>query len=829
MDKDTIEIHSYLIRDSALYSLVIIYFLFFLLFFLCIVNFQTIRRYFFGPTEKLHLLPLHSTNLNRPPTQRYYDKYKYTNLSIKRPSDYDSFSDVSDDRNSTFAAPQGLKDSTRPAIQSPDSPPTSQTFGQSFSDRKKDLITFPTLSPSTDPSEQAHDKQPKRKKYKCDFKLKNKRCFNKNCKRRNVLSKIFCKYYSRLRPSSVDQSDSVATDQSSTVYGFGQTPSKPPEDEQSPDKELDREKALKCYQDFLENRFCRPGGPPKSTLRANEPEEKTSKKEELKRITDEAASNAKILTPKQLRKYEPFKAEIANPVTRAKPVARDLGQESDNDDDAKDLEQCKYVELIAPDGKDLKKSKGSEGDFNFLRLADDLMKSKNKYQKAPRTDKDESPSFVKSKKFYLEPERRPAMKNKDPNDSQSDEDDSELNGFFDLENLSKNKRTIPDLNEMYRRRIGDPKDTKSSPFERSSKEFRPFDGRTNGKPPFSGDRSDKRPSKLPDKTSLDEDITSKLRKELEKAKQEKAKLLKKQDKPTDKLSDELSSPVGKDARPTENASESHVSEDLSPKSRKARDEGSRKDDEASELAKGSDESISPLVDRMKSEMKHMKPIEFKPLQTVYLKEKARPSEEINELKISRVPKEDSRSPSLNSERLFSRNMDLNEENLIRDKPDDLMNLSKPPNQPKDRPSKDPESRVGKVNLNNILSLKDRQLEPSEKPFEKQPNRPLNVTSIDRQASNEPSSRPRFIDPDQFEQIGKIDSRPDKPNKLASMEKQGAQAATGKKSRIPLLNDKLKKSKSLTLYKKSLFGRNRSTKDERIDRDLERMFNLKFKR
>lgn len=219
----------------------------------------------------------------------------------------------------------------------------------------------------------------------------------------------------------------------------------------------------------------------------------------------------------------------------------------------------------------------------------------------------------------------------------------------------------------------------------------------------------------------------------------------------------------------------------------------------------------------------MKPIEFKPLQTVYLKEKARASDEISELKIIKTPKEDSQSPSLNSEQLFSRNMDLNEANLIRDKPDDLMNLSEQSKKSKDG---QPSSPMGKVNLNNILSLKDRQLDQ----IDKQLNRPLNVTSVDRQPSGEPSIRFRPIEVGQFEQIGKIEAEPDKqrPNKLVSVEKQTHQA-TGKKSKIPLLNDKLKKSKSLTLYKKSLFARNRPSKDERIDRDLEKMFNLKFKR
>lgn len=839
MDQDTIEIHSYLIRDSALYTLLIVYFLFFLLFFWCIVQYQTIKRCLFGSRDKLYLLPLHSSNLNRQSNLRPYDKYKYTNLGIKRPSDFDSFSN-----ERPFTAPQ------RPKDRSPTHWADSPSSGQSFTDRKPDLITFPTLS--SDASEQ--DKLLKRKKNRCEFKFKNKRCFNKNCKRRSVLSKIFCKYYSKLRPSSVDQSDSASTDPSSTVYSFGQTSSKPLEDEQS-DKELDREKALKCYQDFLENRFCRPGGATKIAPRVAEPEEQTKKKEELKRITDEAANNAKILTPKQLRMYEPFKAEIANPVTKAKPVTR----ESD-EDDAKDLEQCKYVDLAAPEsGKDLKKR--PEGDFNFLRLADDLTKSK--HQKAPQADESErQPSFVKSKKFYLEPERGPTMQSWKDSSPDFDDEKSEPDGFFDLKNLMKNKRTIPDLNEMYKQRVADPKNTKKdlkvSPFERTPKELRPFNGRTADKP--GGQPPEMQPPKRPDKTSLDEDITSRLRKELDKARQ--TKLSRKPDKLPDPSPDELSSPIGKDqARKDpsqkEIASESPTGGDVSP--RTSRDERSRKEDESTELAKDSEENIRPLVDQMKSEMKHLKPIEFKPLQTVYLKEKARPSGEIDELKISRVHKGGSRSPSLNSERLFGRNMDLDEASLIRDKPDDLMNLSQPSSRPKDDLPNDPESRMGKVNLNNVLSLKDRQLEqpsgpvgkpvekssekpseksterssdkptekstdrPNERPSEKQLNRPLNAASIDRQANNELPRRPRFIDPDQFEQIGKIESPPGKPNKLVSVEK----AATGKRSRIPLLNDKLKKSKSLTLYKKSLFGR--STKDERVDKDLERMFNLKFKR
>ena len=137
-------------------------------------------------------------------------------MQIKSPSttttQYDSSteqtyqSDIDDyDKNLTFIPKLNQKDRSikRPIIQ----PSNSLT---SSLDPEKDLITFPSLaSPLKSDTSNLDLNQFKRKK--CGFEFKKRQCYTKDCKKRNVLSKLVCKCYNKLRsklsePTLTDQS-----------------------------------------------------------------------------------------------------------------------------------------------------------------------------------------------------------------------------------------------------------------------------------------------------------------------------------------------------------------------------------------------------------------------------------------------------------------------------------------------------------------------------------------------------------------------------------------------------------------------------------------------
>ena len=154
---------------------------------------------------------------------------------------------------------------------------------------------------------------------------------------------------------------------------------------------------------------------------------------EIKKITDAAVKNATVLTPKQLRKYEPFKAEIANPIIRPKLVAKNLADESFNSG-KEDDQQCRYLDLSKGWGSEEDELKGRknelEEDYNFLRLANDLKKSRNKEKDLKKF---ESSNVSKSQKFYLT-SKQEKNENKKSNES--------INGDYsdDINNLNSNKK-----------------------------------------------------------------------------------------------------------------------------------------------------------------------------------------------------------------------------------------------------------------------------------------------------------------------------------------------------------------------------------------------------
>ena len=170
-------------------------------------------------------------------------------------------------------------------------------------------------------------------------------------------------------------------------------------------------------------------------------------------------------------------------------------------------------------------------------------------------------------------------------------------------------------------------------------------------------------------------------------------------------------------------------------------------------------------------------------------------------------------------------MSLSDDNMIKEKSEELMNSNKMKDKLKDDKLDTKQASTNKLNLNSILNLKDKQLEKNGK---SSLNKPLNVTRIDRQPNKEKFSRLKKMDDDQIEQLTKLNTKEDSTKEDSSS--QLNKTATGKKSKIPTLKDKyLKRSKSLTLHKNGLFARNRLSNEDKVDKDLEKMFNLKFKK
>lgn len=797
---DTIEIHSFLIRESLLYTLLFVYFSFFLSFFICILKFKEIKNFCFGKLSKRDsILPLHTTNLKSVP-ERVYDKYKYTNLRVKNQAQYDSSTDQmyqSDD--SDFKRNLAKK------------PLLSASTISKDTLNEADLITFPSLNQAKQTDDQS-------RRSRCGFKFKDRKCNKRDCRRKSLLSKMACKYYNKFRrPRSVDLSSS---DQS-TVCRYclrKDPPFKETTSNVSPPTsvELNRDRALKCYQDFLENRFCKADNAKKECRKSDDADKI---KEDLKRMASEAVSNATILTPRQLRKYEPFKAEIANPVIRPRLVGKDLSRENYSDaykeptkepevyakkldseldkrpGDA-DLEDSRYVDLTKNldkklitdfekkivSGIDQQKQSDDEEDYNFLRLANDLKKK----SKETRPDM-KGREMIKSPKFYF---NKWENNLKAPHDGQTNgrKSGKETSTEHLTSEETKKANLIPDVNKLFKEKADR---DELDEFERQEV-IRSKNENRNQKDKVDEKTFDSKPRITTKEDSL-------------------------------YLLDSSSSSNESEKEPRSLKNLNDIKSNVIPSDTKV----TKYEGDTNGLI--NDNSIRPFVDRMKSEMKQLKPIGFKPLQTVYLKEHARQGE-VSELKIARLPIDRSISPSLRSGKFFI-NKNVQEE-LMEDKSEDLIDLSHLNEQSKvqsNEQSKDQETSASdlsqvspsqqtksgffsRLNLNNILNLKDKQI---DKPSTKL----MNVASIDKQSSKE---RLKPVNASEYEQIGKLD-------KLTSIDKQEARQPAVKKSQIPVSVEKFKRSKSLSLPKKALFGRTRVSKEDKVDKDLEKMFDLKFKK
>lgn len=759
MDKDTIEINSYLIRDSVLYTLLLFYFLFFLLFFICIIKFKSIKNCFFAQEKRLpHILPLYSTNKH---TQfRYTDLKNHYDSSTEQTSDTDKDEDL-------FVCPsykqlknqlKDLKNTTKSTSAASTSP--------NIKESDQDFSTFQTTTSNQSQTDNQQPKFVKKKKRKCGLKS-SKKCLNNNCKKKSYLSKLVCKYYDKFKPSSLEKTHSI--DQS-TDSNYTFTRSSKPFKTTSSTEGLNREKALKCYQDFIENRFTKPT---KTNLfdkhsieKNNQNEEDKDKREHLKRISKEVTNNATIMTPKQLKNYEPFKAEIANPIIKPKMVGKSLQKEATVDEPARE---------------------NNLEDYNFLRLANEIEKqSENEPSKSPKFYSKILPSKLTKDD--------PKKSIKSLNLESSEDEDKYINEV----SLAMNRQTIPDLNKMYKR-----DELKITPFEKD------------------------------DKASNDSSLAKEVKKELDEIKEEKAKILGKHKEQNDKI-DELNNKINELKESTAKLKDKEEIENLilDPPMKMVDKENSgrnfknlkEKDDLNELMDDDSHENISPLVGRMKNEMKNLKPIEFKPLQTIYLKERTKP-EELSEFKLTKIPATQkantlkSSSPSLKSEQqLFSRNLSLKENNnLLNLKESNKLNNSESDQSTNDESNDKSTGYFGKLSLNNILNLKDKHIEEGS-------STKLNIASIDRQESKDQLDKSVKLD-----KLDKslIDKGKDQ-QEFQQSEKSSKPNATGKKSKIPTLKDKFKRSKSLTLQKKGLFNKG-DFREDKVDKDLERMFNLKFKK